>query len=187
MATSDQENIEELQELIEELQYEDVDEEEFQQIQQQLSEPEESQSEHIISDPDIHEPQTPDLPAPVEPEPQTNDISESLGNLATSFATTVNDVLSKSDEDRLMLDEAIDKLRDCVNQLGASRGAASFYEQWVGAMSKKADINIQKTKLLDSVAKLLAAAKNNDTLLGDQSSTGGDIDWNDIESKLDDE
>jgi hypothetical protein len=48
-------------------------------------------------------------------------------------------------------------------------------ESWVKAASSKAEININKTKLLDSIAKLLAAAKNNNILFEVNIDTGDDL------------
>ena len=56
-------------------------------------------------------------------------------------------------------------------------------EAWVAAVSKKADVNIGVTKLLDSIAKLLAASKNNDIF----NAVSGDDDELDFDNLLNQE
>lgn len=112
-------------------------------------------------------------------EDQDDNLSESLKNLAKNFSATVDKVLIDADDDREMLNSIIIDLKGKVDELGISRGAASFNEQLVNAIGKKTDINIQKTKLLDSIAKLLASVKNNDALFGNSNSFN-DIDFDDL-------
>ena len=146
--------------------------------EQSVSEPE------PVEEPEIE--QVVHVPAPAEPLPQApiddeeDNVSIALTGLATQFAHTVNQVLEDADSDREQLESAISYLDEVV-RTGETSGV--IVEQWVAALGKKADINIQKTKLLDSIAKLLAAAKNNPLIDGTASGDSGDIDFEDVLSQ----
>lgn len=101
-----------------------------------------------------------DAASPTIPDTQVGD---ALVQLAVKVGGVADKVLADCETDRFQLEGAIRFLGEVVQSGGAS---SAYVESWVSAMRTKADINIQRTKLVDSVAKLLGASKNNDIMLG---------------------
>ena len=63
------------------------------------------------------------------------------------------------------------------------RVQGAVIEQWVNAMRAKADLNVSTTKLLDSIAKLLSAAKSNPIISGQEDIEDGDVDFDELLNK----
>ena len=129
---------------------------------------------------------TPELPDPEEPArvldlevqtPPEEDLSLPFVDLARKFGNTVNTVLQNCDADRNQLQEVAQHMMQRVQN--SDRPPSALVEAWVAAVSKKADVNIGVTKLLDSIAKLLAASKNND-LFSTVGEDGDGLDFDDL-------
>ena len=99
-------------------------------------------------------------------------------DLAHQFGKTVNTILQNCESDRQQLEEIVVFASGEARSWDGDRPSAALLEAWVAATSKKADVNIGATKLLDSIAKLLAAGKNNELLQDGAEEIGGsDIDF----------
>ena len=129
-------------------------------------EPAESEGQKIPPDPPLKENKEIELPKTVSPEivdaPEDmpeDDLSIPLKELTRKFGERIDVVFENSILDRVDIQEVIDYCKGVVDESG--RVPSVVIESWVKAATAKADININSTKLLDSIAKFLAAAKNN--------------------------
>lgn len=87
--------------------------------------------------------------------------------LVMKFAGVVDEVLENNTENRKQLQEAIEYLDTQIKEARESGAKLSpvFVEQWAKLMIAKAEINTNTSKVLDSVAKLVAAGKGNELVI----------------------
>lgn len=138
-------------------------------------------------DPDLDPHPEPDRP-PTQPVPIVEkDVKNvrALESLFDQFASTAHSMLHNAAEDRNQLNEAIELLGNKIRTHDRVQGAV--IEQWVNAMRAKADLNVSTTKLLDSIAKLLSAAKSNPIISGQDDIEDGDVDFDELLNKKVDE
>lgn len=139
------------------------------------TEQEQDSEEPVVSEPEIIQ-NAPELPPPDLPETASPDVSSAMTELARKFGEAVDKAFSNHDIDRAKLDDVIMFLEEKVAEGG--KIPAVVIEQYVNAVKTKADTNINISKLLDSIAKLLAASKNNPLIMGSDTDIGGDdVDW----------
>ena len=127
-------------------------------------EPSEQIESSEVPDPPLQERMEIERPQTVNPEvvdaPEVDDDpSIPLRDLTRKFGERVDIVFENSVRDRTDIQEVIDYCKQKVN--GEGKIPQVVMESWVKAATAKADININSTKLLDSIARFLAAAKNN--------------------------
>ena len=137
----------------------------------------------VDDEPDLTPPDEPDRPS-TQPVPivQTDTKNvRALESLFDQFASTAHSMLHNAAEDRGQLNEAIEILGNKVRSNDRVQGAV--IEQWVNAMRAKADLNVSTTKLLDSIAKLLSAAKSNPIISGQDDIEDGDVDFDELLNK----
>ena len=154
---------------------EEIVDEELVNLLEQISteeEPEEPEEPEIPPDPKEqtepelkdNEIETPEIvTTTLAAKPEGEDVMVPLKQLAVRFSETIDVVFENSKKDRNDIQEVIDYCKGVVN--GQGKIPEVVMQSWVTAATSKADINIGTTKLLDSIAKLLAAAKNNNILL----------------------
>lgn len=136
----------------------------------------EPEPEREVVEPELEERVKPEAPPPTEivPAEESEDIAAPLRELAKKFSETLDGVFENATKDRTDMQEVVDFCKDKL--AGDDRIVQEVVmESWVKAAAAKAEININKTKLLDSIAKLLAAAKNNNMLFEINVNTGDDL------------
>lgn len=137
--------------------------------------------------------QEPVQPEPVQPEPaiepviqselpqvQNNPIAEQtdnskqLNDLLKLFNDTCTTIVNNYATDRAQVNDALTYFE---SEVKAARKAnlklpTALIEGWVKLLAIKSEINSNATGALDSVAKLLAAAKNNNTIININDKKG---------------
>ena len=120
-----------------------------------------------IPDPPI----TPNIPPPVPPsdlikkDPQ-QDGPAILLTLLKGFPEVANRIITNHAADREQVETAIQYFESEVKKARqAGDKSPAMIEGWVKLMSIKAEINANANSVLDSSARFLAAAKNNDIII----------------------
>ena len=126
--------------------------------------------------------QATEIVPPASPPPEFE--RSAFYSLAKKFSGVTDLVIKDAQTDRKKLDELIDHASKIV--MAQDRPQAAMIEAWVNSLSKKAETNIALTKLLDSIAKLLAASKNNDIFV-QVNNVGGDMDLKKLLDQPDEE
>lgn len=142
----------------------------------------------LPSEEELEAPRVLDLGTPTVPESRKE---LPFIQLAKQFGKTVNTILENCDADRNQLQNVAADMKAKLDQIMESENKVptAIVEAWVAAVSKKADVNIGATKLLDSIAKLLAAGKNNELLRDSGDEDFGSMNFDDLldQDKYDDE
>jgi len=109
-----------------------------------------------------------------KPEDET---SKRINELIKLFGSTVEVIVNNYATDRAQVESAISYFEDQVKVARAAKEKLppSIIEGWVKLLMVKAEINSNSVGVLDSMAKLLAAAKNNNLVIniGEGGQTGG--------------
>jgi len=104
----------------------------------------------------------------------TDDIG--IKQLLSKFGASVDTIISNQRADRDQVEKAITlvekKVKDAVDS--GSKLSPAFLDAYARLLQTKAEINTNASKVLDSVAKLLAAGKGNDLIVNiNNKETGG--------------
>jgi hypothetical protein len=106
------------------------------------------------------------LPAELTTEEKTEDVL-GIKALLMGFGKIAQDIINKHATDREQVDQALKYFEQQVKamQTAGIKLPSSLVEGWVSLLKIKADINSNAPAVLDSYAKLLAAAKNNNIVI----------------------
>ena len=117
-------------------------------------------------------------PAPSLADGKKDEHSEKVAALIGLFSQTVNTVLNNYATDRLQVDEALAYFENEVKTARATgtKLPPSLIDGWVKLLSVKSDINTNSIGVLDSMAKLLAAARNNNMIINVGATVDGKLD-----------
>lgn len=109
-----------------------------------------------------------------KPEDET---SKRINELIKLFGSTVEIIVNNYATDRAQVENAISYFEDQVKVARAAKEKLppAIIEGWVKLLMVKAEINSNSVGVLDSMAKLLAAAKNNNLVIniGENGKAGG--------------
>jgi len=115
------------------------------------------------------------VPNPLSDEDEN---AKKINSLIKLFSDTANDIIHNYHNDRTQVNDALGYFENEV-RVARSNGAKitpAMIEGWVKLLSVKSDINSNSISILDSMAKLLSAAKNNNLIVNvSNSSTGIDL------------
>jgi hypothetical protein len=97
--------------------------------------------------------------------------------LLKTFPTIANKIIANHASDREQVEQAIKFLETQMKNMG-NKLPAVILETWAKLLATKAEINANANGVLDSSAKLLAAAKNNNIIInvGDDNKSIGGLD-----------
>lgn len=98
--------------------------------------------------------------------------------LLAKFGQSVETIINNQKTDRDQVEQAIvlveKKVKDAIDS--GSKLSPAFLDAYARLLQTKADINTNASKVLDSVAKLLAAGKGNDLIVNINSGKTGELD-----------
>lgn len=109
--------------------------------------------------------------------PPEEDLKDSLRQLIRTFPKAAQRIIDNHASDRTQVDKAIDYYETQIREAREtnSKLPPAFIEGYVKLLGIKADINANANGVLDSTAKLLAAAKNHNIIVN-VGDTGEHID-----------
>ena len=110
-----------------------------------------------------------------KPEDET---SKKINELIKLFSSTVEIIVNNYSTDREQVESAISYFEEQVKVARAAKEKLppSIIEGWVKLLTVKAEINSNSVGVLDSMAKLLAAAKNNNLIINIGEGKSGGLD-----------
>jgi hypothetical protein len=130
------------------------------------------------------EPPKPAPPAPTKDlapinEPASVDViqnaeDDEVRKLIGSFVGIRDEILGNYRNDRTDVDRAISKFRETVE--GGGEVTTAVVEGYVNALKVKADINSNAIRMLDAVARFLAAGKGTNIFVQNQGISAKDLD-----------
>lgn len=101
-----------------------------------------------------------------------------IKQLLAKFGQSVETIINNQKSDREQVEQAIilveKKVKDAVDS--GSKLSPAFLDAYARLLQTKADINTNASKVLDSVAKLLAAGKGNDLIVNINNGKTGELD-----------
>jgi hydrogenase maturation factor HypF (carbamoyltransferase family) len=104
----------------------------------------------------------------VESQDDKNNINENFKRLIELFGTSVNEIIHNQHSDREQANSAIQIVQTQINQMiqnGNTKGIGVYLDAWARLLQTKAEINANAPRSMDSIAKLLSAAKSNDLII----------------------
>lgn len=117
-----------------------------------------------VVEPELRQPEPPKVPKSdlMNDIPQPKDAAE-VSQLLTKFATVIDTIIANYGTDRGQIELAIQLIEPMIREAATANRKVppAFVDSWTRLLQTKAEINTNATSALDSVAKLLAAAKNN--------------------------
>ena len=117
-----------------------------------------------VVEPELRPPAPPEVPKSdlMNTAPQPKDAAE-ISQLLTKFATVIDTIIANYGTDRGQIELAIQLIEPMIREAATvnKKVPPAFVDSWTRLLQTKAEINTNATSALDSVAKLLAAAKNN--------------------------
>ena len=113
------------------------------------------------------------MPTPVPTQEGQENLTLPFIELLRTFPNAAKTIIANHAKDREQVENAIKQIEDQMQDAG--KISAAMYETWAKLLSIKAEINANANGVLDSSAKLLAAAKNNNIIInvGGEKSIGG--------------
>ena len=120
-------------------------------------------------------------PIPVEPkamESSQNGGAIELAQLLKTFMPIAKDIFDNYKSDRDQIEKTVKFLEDMVFNVPAAQRV--HVEMLVASLKTKSDTSIGAVKLLDSLAKILAASKGTNILIQNNNNTGS------VQDELDD-
>jgi PHP family Zn ribbon phosphoesterase len=115
------------------------------------------------------EPLEPNLPPSDLIKAQDNkNINDNFKRLIELFGTSVNEIINNQHTDREQVDSAIQIVQAQINtmiQSGNTKGIGVYLDAWARLLQTKAEVNANAPRSMDSIAKLLSAAKSNDLII----------------------
>lgn len=158
--------------------------------------------EDIVEDAPVPPPPAPLVPVeePVYTQPNNDPVvpsellvptpekDDELGvkDLLQKFRTHANKIIGDHDADRQQIQEAIRMLQPYVEQSVAGnkpKVTSIIVESWAKLLQTKAEITSNGVSVLDSISRLISAAKNNQIVLNQQNVQAGSVDLKDILSQ----
>lgn len=119
------------------------------------------------------------------PTPEKDD-ELGVKDLLQKFRTHANKIIGDHDADRQQIQEAIRMLQPYVEQSVAGskpKITSIIVESWAKLLQTKAEITSNGVSVLDSISRLISAAKNNQIVLNQQNVQAGSVDLKDILSQ----
>jgi hypothetical protein len=114
------------------------------------------------------------VPAEVQPAPPSDSLQIDASQLLKQYLTVYEKFLNNYDDDRAQIERTIKHLENVVfNIPGAPR---VNLEMLVAAQRTKAETNGNIVKALDSIAKILAAAKGTQVLINNNNNGSAQLD-----------
>jgi hypothetical protein len=129
-----------------------------------------------VVEPELRPPAPPEVPKSdlMNTAPQPKDAAE-ISQLLTKFATVIDTIIANYGTDRGQIELAIQLIEPMIREAATvnKKVPPAFVDSWTRLLQTKAEINTNATSALDSVAKLLAAAKNNQLVVQTNVGTKG--------------
>lgn len=134
-----------------------------------------------IAEPNLISPEERIIPTNVITIPQADIVEEEkkrkVNELLTIFHKSITRIQRNQKIDRAQVEEAITMVRGHIDNTirEEGKGVGTLLESYVKALEIKSSINTNANKSLDSIARLLAAAKNNEIVLNVDKGSKGEL------------